>query len=236
MRSGWMQFARPAVLVAEHDGALVALMRDGLEAAGYRVEEAADGPEALMRVAESEPDLAVLSWRLPIMSGLEVCRQLRRRRSTRELPIIMVASHADHHDSVRALDHGADDYMAKPFAVEALVARVRALLRRSGAASPKGALRCADVILDQDAHRVARGGRQIHLGPTEFRLLAFFMMHPDRVFAREQILNIVWGRETHVEERTVDVHIRRLRKAITVDGTKDPIRTVRSAGYALEAV
>jgi two-component system, OmpR family, phosphate regulon response regulator PhoB len=185
-------------------------------------------------VAEARPDLILLDWMLPAMSGLEVCRQLRRRPNTRDLPIIMVTARTEDQDTVRALDTGADDYIAKPFAMESLLARIRALLRRSGGVPEKGTLRYNDLSMDQDAHRVVRNGRALHLGPTEYRLLEFFLQHPGRVFTREQVLDAVWGRDIHVEPRTVDVHIRRLRKAINAPGEVDLIRTVRAAGYALD--
>jgi two-component system, OmpR family, phosphate regulon response regulator PhoB len=219
--------AKPTVLVVEDEAPLLTLLRYNLEKQGFRVEEAADGQEALLRVAEAKPDLILLDWMLPAMSGLEVCRQLRRRPATRDLPIIMLTA-------VRALDTGADDHIAKPFAMEALLARIRALLRRSGAVPVKGRLTWQDIVMDQDAHRVTRGGRALHLGPTEYRLMEFFLQHPGRVFTREQLLDAVWGRDIHVEPRTVDVHIRRLRKAVNGDGEADVIRTVRSAGYALD--
>jgi two-component system phosphate regulon response regulator PhoB len=226
--------ARPTVLVVEDEAPLLTLLRYNLEKQGFRVEEAADGQEALVRVAEQRPDLILLDWMLPSLSGIEVCRQIRRRPATRDLPIIMVTARTEDQDAVRALDIGADDYITKPFAMEALLARIRALLRRSGAIAAKGTLAFRDLTMDQDAHRVSRGGRALHLGPTEYRLLEFFLQHPGRVFAREQLLDAVWGRDIHVEPRTVDVHIRRLRKAINGPGEADLIRTVRSAGYALD--
>jgi two-component system phosphate regulon response regulator PhoB len=226
--------AKPTVLVVEDEAPLLALLRYNLEKQGFRVEEAADGQEALLRVAEARPDLILLDWMLPAMSGLEVCRQLRRRPATRDLPIIMLTARTEEQDAVRALDTGADDHIAKPFAMEALLARIRALLRRSGAVPVKGRLTWQDIVMDQDAHRVTRAGRALHLGPTEYRLLEFFLQHPGRVFTREQLLDAVWGRDIHVEPRTVDVHIRRLRKAVNGEGDADVIRTVRSAGYALD--
>jgi two-component system phosphate regulon response regulator PhoB len=226
--------AKPTILVVEDEAPLLTLLRYNLEKQGFRVEEAADGQEALLRVAETRPDLILLDWMLPALSGLEVCRQIRRRPATRDLPIIMVTARTEDHDAVRALDTGADDYIAKPFAMEALLARIRALLRRSGAVPVKGRLSWQDIVMDQDAHRVTRAGRALHLGPTEYRLLEFFLQHPGRVFSREQLLDAVWGRDIHVEPRTVDVHIRRLRKAVNGEGEADVIRTVRSAGYALD--
>ncbi|HZF74623.1 MAG TPA: phosphate regulon transcriptional regulator PhoB [Acetobacteraceae bacterium] len=226
--------SRPTILVVEDEAPLLTLLRYNLEKQGFRVEEAADGQEALVRVAEARPDLILLDWMLPALSGLEVCRQIRRRPNTRDLPIIMVTARTEDQDAVRALDTGADDYIAKPFAMEALLARIRALLRRSGSVPVKGVLTWRDLSMDQDAHRVTRGGRALHLGPTEYRLLEFFLQHPGRVFSREQLLDAVWGRDIHVEPRTVDVHIRRLRKAVNGEGEADIIRTVRSAGYALD--
>jgi len=226
--------AKPTILVVEDEAPLLTLLRYNLEKQGFRVEEAADGQEALLRVAETKPDLILLDWMLPTLSGLEVCRQIRRRPATRDLPVIMVTARTEDQDAVRALDTGADDYIAKPFAMEALLARIRALLRRSGAVPVKGRLTWHDIVMDQDAHRVTRGGRALHLGPTEYRLLEFFLQHPGRVFSREQLLDAVWGRDIHVEPRTVDVHIRRLRKAVNGDAAPDIIRTVRSAGYSLD--
>ncbi|MCI0753200.1 phosphate regulon transcriptional regulator PhoB [Teichococcus vastitatis] len=226
--------SRPTILVVEDEAPLLTLLRYNLEKQGFRVDEAADGQEALMRVAEAPPDLVLLDWMLPALSGLEVCRQLRRRPDTRDMPIIMVTARTEDQDAVRALDTGADDYIAKPFVMDALLARIRALLRRSGGVATKGTLAWHDVSMDQDAHRVTRAGRPLHLGPTEYRLLEFFLQHPGRVFSREQLLDAVWGRDIHVEPRTVDVHIRRLRKAVNAETEIDIIRTVRSAGYALD--
>ncbi len=227
--------AKPTILVVEDEVPLLTLLRYNLEKQGFRVDEAADGEEALLRVAESRPDLVLLDWMLPALSGIEVCRRLRRRPATRDLPIIMVTARTEDQDAVRALDTGADDYISKPFAMDGLMARIRALLRRSGAVAARGVLSWRDLTLDQDAHRVSRAGRPLHLGPTEYRLLEFLMQHPGRVFSREQVLDAVWGRDIHVEPRTVDVHIRRLRKAVNGPGEEDIIRTVRSAGYALDA-
>lgn len=235
MPEGFNGGAKPTILVVEDEAALLALLRYNLERQGFNVEEATDGQEALLRIAEAKPDLVLLDWMLPQMSGIEVCRQIRRRPATRDLPVIMVTARTEDQDAVRALDTGADDYIAKPFAVEALLARIRALLRRSSNVSAKGSIAYLDLAMDQDAHRVTRNGRPLHLGPTEYRLLEFFLSHPRRVFTREQLLDAVWGRDIHVELRTVDVHIRRLRKAINNEGELDLIRTVRSAGYALDA-
>jgi two-component system, OmpR family, phosphate regulon response regulator PhoB len=227
--------AKPTILVVEDEVPLLTLLRYNLEKQGFRVDEAGDGEEALLRVSEGRPDLVLLDWMLPALSGIEVCRQLRRRPGTRDLPIIMVTARTEDQDAVRALDTGADDYISKPFAMDSLMARIRALLRRSGAIATRGVLTWRDLTLDQDAHRVSRAGRPLHLGPTEYRLLEFLMQHPGRVFSREQVLDAVWGRDIHVEPRTVDVHIRRLRKAVNGPGEEDVIRTVRSAGYALDS-
>jgi two-component system phosphate regulon response regulator PhoB len=235
MAENYSSLAKPTVLIVEDEAPLLTLLRYNLEKQGFRVDEAADGQEALLRVAEARPDVMLLDWMLPSLSGIEVCRQLRRRTETRDLPIIMVTARTEDQDAVRALDIGADDYIAKPFAMEHVIARIRALLRRSGRVASKGTLTYADVAMDQDAHRVTRDGRPLHLGPTEYRLLEFFLQHPGRVFAREQLLDAVWGRDIHVEPRTVDVHIRRLRKAINQGDEIDLIRTVRSAGYALDS-
>ncbi len=226
---------RPTVLVVEDEAALQTLLRYNLERQGFQVAEAADGEAALQRVDEARPDLVLLDWMLPRLSGLEVCRQLRRRPLTRDLPIIMVTARTEDQDAVRALDIGADDYITKPFVMDSLMARIRALLRRSGSIAAKGTLQYRDLAMDQDAHRVTRAGRALHLGPTEYRLLEFFLLHQGRVFTREQLLDGVWGRDIHVELRTVDVHIRRLRRAVNAPGEPDLIRTVRSAGYALDS-
>jgi two-component system phosphate regulon response regulator PhoB len=223
----------PLILVVEDEAALATLLRYNLERAGYRVAEAADGPEALTRIAEDPPDLVLLDWMLPALSGIEVCRRIRRRPGGSLMPVIMLTARAEDADAVRALDTGADDYITKPFGVEALLARIRALLRRANPAEA-GALEFGDIAMDLAAHRVRRAGRQVQLGPTEFRLLEHLLRHPRRVFPREALLDAVWGRDIHVEARTVDVHIRRLRVALAAPGETDPIRTVRGAGYALD--
>jgi len=225
---------KPLILLVEDEAALVTMLRYNLEKHGFRVEEAADGAEALTKVAEAKPDLVLLDWMLPQMSGIEVCRQLRRKPATRDIPVIMVTARSEEADSVRGLNTGADDYITKPFSMEALLARIRALLRRAGSPSAKGSLRFHDITMDLAVHRVFRNGRSVHLGPTEFRLLEFFMQHPRRVFTREELLDSVWGRDIHVEPRTVDVHIRRLRKALNGENEMDVVRTVRAAGYALD--
>ncbi len=222
------------ILVVEDEAALLTMLRYNLEKCGYQVEEAGDGLEALARIKERKPDLVLLDWMLPGVSGIEVCRQLRRRAETRELPIIMVTARADELDAVRGLNTGADDYISKPFGIDALLARVQALLRRSGGVPEEGELRFGDVVMDLATHRVRRGERQVRLGPTEFRLLEFFLRNPRRVFSREALLNGVWGHDIHVELRTVDVHVRRLRTALNGAGEADMVRTVREAGYALD--
>ncbi|MGC9269031.1 phosphate regulon transcriptional regulator PhoB [Acidiphilium sp.] len=225
---------KPLVLVVEDEAPLVTLLRYNLEKSGFRVDEAGDGNEALTKITETPPDLILLDWMLPTLSGIELCRQLRRRPATRGLPVIMLTARAEDQDMVRGLETGADDYITKPFSPEALIARIRALLRRTGAAPAKTPLLFHDMELDPTTHKVTRAGKVLHLGPTEFRLLEFFMRHPRRVFSREDVLNAVWGRDIHVEPRTVDVHIRRLRKAINGEGDLDLVRTVRAAGYALD--
>ncbi len=225
---------KPLVLVVEDEPALATLLRYNLEKQGFRVDEASDGQEALTRISEAPPDLVLLDWMLPVMSGIEVCRQIRRKASTRDLPVIMVTARTEDQDAVRGLNTGADDYITKPFNIEALLARMRALLRRSNAVPVKGQLTFHDIEIDLASHRVSRNERPVHLGPTEFRLLEFFMQHPRRVFTREELLDAVWGPDIHVEPRTVDVHIRRLRKAINGPDELDVVRTVRTAGYALD--
>ena len=226
--------ARPTILIVEDEPALVTLLQYNFEAAGYAVATAGDGEEALVQIAERRPDLVVLDWMLPAVSGIEVCRQLRRKAETRDLPIVMLTARGEEGDRVRGLESGADDYVTKPFSPAELVARVRAVLRRSRPALSQEVLAYADLSMDLATHRVSRGGRQLHLGPTEFRLLRYFMEHPARVFAREQLLDAVWGHDVYVEPRTVDVHIRRLRKAVNGPNEPDLIRTVRAAGYALD--
>ncbi len=226
--------ARPYILVVEDEDALATLLHYNLEKEGYEVGLAGDGEEALLQVEERAPDLMILDWMLPGVSGIEVCRRLRARSATRNLPIIMLTARGEEGDRVRGLDTGADDYLTKPFSMSELTARVRAVLRRIRPGLADDEVQRGDLVMDRVAHRVRRGGRDIHLGPTEYRLLDHFMQHPGRVFSREQLLDAVWGSSVYVEVRTVDVHIGRLRKAITAPGEKDPIRTVRSAGYALD--
>lgn len=224
----------PTVLIVEDEPSLVALLRYNLEKSGYRVEEAVDGQEAMLKVQEEKPDLVLLDWMLPQMSGLEVCRQIRRNPATRNIPIIMLTARGEEGDRVRGLDAGADDYIPKPFSPSELLARMRAVLRRIRPALAEEVLTCGDIVMDIAAHKVTRQGREIRLGPTEFRLLRYFMEHPGRVLSRDQLLDGVWGRDVYVEQRTVDVHIRRLRKALNEGGGADLIRTVRAAGYSLD--
>jgi two-component system phosphate regulon response regulator PhoB len=223
---------KPHLLVVEDEAALVELLGYNLERAGYRVTAVGDGEEAILVAGEERPDLILLDWMLPRLSGIEVCRQLRRNPETRAIPIVMLTARGEESDRIRGLESGADDYVTKPFSVAELVARVRAVLRRTRPAVDQEILRHGDLAMDLVRHRVRRGDRQITLGPTEFRLLRHFLEHPGRVYSREQLLDAAWGRDVHVESRTVDVHIRRLRKAINAAGDEDPIRTVRSAGYA----
>lgn len=224
----------PYVLVVEDEDALATLLDYNLMKEGFRVERAADGEEALLRVAEEPPDLVVLDWMLPKVSGVEVCRQLRAGAETRRTPVLMLTARGEEADKVRGLDTGADDYVVKPFAMSELVARIRALLRRTRPELVEERLEYADLVLDRARHRVTRGGKDVHLGPTEYRLLDFLMQRPGRVFSRERLLDAVWGANTYVEVRTVDVHVGRLRKALRQSGEPDLIRTVRSAGYALD--
>jgi len=225
---------KPSVLVAEDEGALVTLLRYNLEREGYRVLEAVDGEEALLVAAEEKPDLVLLDWMLPQLSGIEVCRRLRAKQETRNVPIIMLTARGEESDRIRGLDTGADDYLTKPFSMMELLARLRAVMRRIRPSLAEDVVAVGDIEMDRGAHRVRRCGQEIHLGPTEYKLLDHLIQHPGRVFSREQLLDAVWGSDVYVEARTVDVHVGRLRKALNVDGTGDPIRTVRSAGYALE--
>ena len=226
---------RPKILLVEDDANLVELIRYNLEKEGFDVITTPDGEEALVLAEEDRPDVVVLDWMIANLSGIEVCRRLRRAPETAGLPIIMLTARAEESDRVRGLETGADDYVTKPFSPRELVARVRALLRRLRPALSGGALEYGGISMDTSAHKVTRDGVAVQLGPTEFRLLRHFLEHPGRVFSREQLLDAVWGRDVYVEQRTVDVHIRRLRKAINGDDLPDLIRTVRSAGYALDS-
>ncbi|HPD93638.1 MAG: phosphate regulon transcriptional regulator PhoB [Rhodobacter sp.] len=224
----------PLVLVVDDEPAQRALLSYNLEAAGFRVATASDGEEALLLVAEESPDVILLDWMLPRVSGIEVCRQLKAQRGAADAAIIMVSARSDESDRVRGLETGADDYITKPYSVTELLARVRANLRRVRPARAGQALEVRDLRLDPETHRVHRAGAELHLGPTEFRLLAALMEKPGRVWTREALLDRVWGRDIYVDTRTVDVHIGRLRKAIGARGGEDLIRTVRGAGYSLD--
>lgn len=223
----------PKVLLIEDEASQRALLSYNLQAEGFAVVEAGDGEEGLLLVEEEAPDLILLDWMLPGLSGIEVCRRLKTRTETRAVPIIMLSARSEEVDRVRGLETGADDYMVKPYSLAELMARVRAHLRRSRPAAVGERLEFEDLLLDPETHRVARGGAEIKVGPTEFRLLTTFMERPGRVWSREQLLDRVWGRDIYVDTRTVDVHVGRLRKALTAHGHDDPIRTVRGTGYSL---
>jgi two-component system phosphate regulon response regulator PhoB len=224
----------PRVMIVEDEEPLTTLLKYNLEAEGYSVSTVLRGDEAEIRLRETVPDLLLLDWMLPGVSGIELCRRLRMRDETRGLPIIMLTARGEETERVRGLSTGADDYVVKPFSVPELMARIRAMLRRTKPETIAAILKSGDLELDRETHRVRRGGRELHLGPKEFDLLEFLMQSPGRVFSREQLLNSVWGRDVYVDERTVDVHVGRLRKAINRGRSKDPIRTVRGAGYALD--
>lgn len=229
-----MSNLKPHVLIVEDEPALVELLSYNLEKAGFQTQVARDGDEAMLAVEERKPDIVLLDWMLPYVSGIEICRRIRRSAATRDLPIIMLTARGEEDDRIRGLEAGADDYVSKPFSPSELVARVRAVLRRTRPAFDKDSLTYADITMDLTAHRVSRNDYPVELGPTEFRLLRFMMEHPGRVFSREQLLDSVWGHGVYIELRTVDVHIRRLRAAMNLPGTDDLIRTVRAAGYALD--
>ncbi|MDA3856821.1 MAG: phosphate regulon transcriptional regulator PhoB [Roseovarius sp.] len=228
-----MAVDQPTVLLVEDEPAQREVLSYNLEADGFRVLSACNGEEALMIVAETPPDIIVLDWMMPNVSGIEVCRQLKTRSETRAIPIIMLSARSEEVDLVRGLETGADDYVIKPYSVVELVARVRAQLRRTRPATVGERLEYLDIVLDAETHRVTRGEQPLKLGPTEFRLLSTFMEKPGRVWSRDQLLDRVWGRDIYVDTRTVDVHIGRLRKALCQHGGDDPLRTVRGAGYAL---
>lgn len=226
--------AKPTIQIIEDEAALVTLLRYNLERDGYRVVEARDGEEALIVAAEENPDLILLDWALPNLSGIEVCRRLRMRAESRNTPIIMLTARGEESDRIRGLDTGADDYVVKPFSMTEMLARIRAVLRRIRPALSEDLAEFGDIAIDRVSRRVRRATREVHLGPTEYRLLDHLIQHPGRVFTREQLLDAVWGSDVYVEARTVDVHIGRLRKALIANGERDPIRTVRSAGYSLD--
>ena len=224
---------KPFVVIAEDEAAVSELLRYNLESEGYETAIASDGDEAMLLIDERIPDLMLLDWMLPKISGIEICRRVRTRQETANLPIIMLTARTEEADRIRGLETGADDYVTKPFSTNELMARVKAVLRRIRPALMDDKITIGDIQIDRTTHSVARAGKTIHLGPTEFRLLEYFAQHPGRVFSREQLLDGVWGSDVYVEARTVDVHIGRLRKALMSQGGDNPIRTVRSAGYSL---
>lgn len=233
-RASSLAATAPRVMIVEDEESLSLLLRYNLEAEGYAVDVVARGDDAETRLQESTPDVLLLDWMLPGISGIELCRRLRARRETRTLPIIMLTARGEESERIRGLATGADDYVVKPFSVPELMARVKAMLRRARPELIATVLKVGDIELDRETHRVRRNGRELHLGPTEFRLLEFLMQSPGRVFTREQLLNGVWGRDIYVDERTVDVHVGRLRKAINRGRSRDPIRTVRGTGYSID--
>ncbi len=226
---------KPRILLIEDDTSLIELLRYNIEREGFDIGCVADGEEGLLQATETPPDLIILDWMLPNLSGIEICRRLRRNPKTANIPILMLTARAEECDRIRGLDTGADDYITKPFSPKELIARIHAVLRRVRPGLAGKILQYEDIMLDSTAHKVMRGEESIHLGPSEFRLLSHFLENPGRVFSREQLLDAVWGHDVYVELRTVDVHIRRLRKALNGNGSVDVIRTVRSAGYALDS-
>jgi two-component system, OmpR family, phosphate regulon response regulator PhoB len=223
----------PNVLIVEDEEPLAMLLQYNLQAEGFRVSVASRGDDAEVAISEEPPDLIILDWMLPGLSGIELCRRLRAGKASRAIPILILTARGEEQDRIRGLTVGADDYVVKPFSVPELMARVRAILRRANPERLAQTLEVEDIELDRESYRVMRNGREVRLGPTEFKLLEFMMESPGRVFTRTQLLDGVWGRDVYVDERTVDVHIGRLRKAINRGKEKDPIRTVRGAGYAL---
>lgn len=221
------------VLLVEDEPAQREMLAYNLEAEGYAVRRAENGEEAMLLIDEAAPDIIILDWMMPLLSGIEVCRRVKSRPETRDIPVIMLSARSEEVDAVRGLDTGADDYVIKPYNLRELMARVRGQLRRVRPAASGEALVFEDITLDAGTHRVTRGETEIKLGPTEYRLLVVFMEKPGRVFSRDQLLDLVWGRDIYVDTRTVDVHIARLRKALSVSSGADPIRTVRGTGYAL---
>ena len=228
-----MSAAQPHVLIVEDEPAQREVLSYNLTAEGFRTSTAADGEEGLLMVAEDPPDVMVLDWMLPRVTGIEVCRRVKIDPQTRDIAIIMLSARSEDVDKVRGLETGADDYVTKPYSVTELMARVRSQLRRVRPTTVGQVLTFEDIALDAETHRVSRAGGEVKLGPTEFRLLSTFMEKPGRVWSREQLLDRVWGRDIYVDTRTVDVHVGRLRKALTATGGDDPVRTVRGAGYAL---
>jgi len=228
-----MATSQMQVLLVEDEPAQREMLAYNLEAEGYQVRRAENGEEAMLLIDEAAPDIIILDWMMPLLSGIEVCRRVKSRPETRDIPVIMLSARSEEVDAVRGLDTGADDYVIKPYNLRELMARVRGQLRRVRPAASGEALAFEDITLDAGTHRVMRGDAEIKLGPTEYRLLVVFMEKPGRVFSRDQLLDLVWGRDIYVDTRTVDVHIARLRKALSVGNGVDPIRTVRGTGYAL---
>ena len=224
----------PLVLVVEDEPAQLEVLSYNLSAEGFRLLQATDGEEALLLAEEQEPDLIILDWMLPSVSGIEVCRQLKSKNATKEIPIIMLTARGEEADKVRGLDTGSDDYIVKPYSINELIARVRAMLRRTRPSGVGATLEFGDIQLDSEMHKVTRNGQPVKLGPIEYRLLVTFMEKPKRVWSRESLLDRVWGQDTFIDPRTVDVHVGRLRKALRSNKDPDPIRTVRGAGYSLD--
>lgn len=227
-------FSSARVLVVEDEPAQMELLAYNLEKEGFSVTRAMDGEEGLLSAIETLPDIILLDWMLPNLSGIEVCRQLKRKKETAEIPVIMLTARGEETDRVRGLDTGADDYIVKPYSISELMARVRATLRRSRPSTANASLAYGELTVDLERHRVAYGEDSIKLGPTEFRLLVFFLEKPGRVWSREQLLDRVWGMNSDIDLRTVDVHVGRLRKALKQTGKTDPVRTIRGFGYSLD--
>lgn len=222
------------ILIVEDDPSLSELLQYNLDNAGFKASVVSEGDEAISAIMEEEPDLIILDWMLPNLSGIEICRQIRQNTQTKRLPVIMLTAKGEESERIRGLETGADDYVIKPFSPSELIARVKAVLRRTHPEKSADVLEFEDISMNLEEHRVSRNGTNIHLGPTEYRLLRVFLEKPGRVFSREQLLDRVWGRDIYVEARTVDVHIRRLRKAMELPGTTNLIRTVRAAGYSID--
>lgn len=224
----------PLILIVEDEPPQVEMLSYNLLSEGFRVIVAPDGEEALLKAEEEEPDLIILDWMLPDISGINVCRRLRAGKDTLHIPIIMLTARGEEGDKIKGLDTGADDYVVKPFSPKEMIARVRAVLRRARPTLAGDILEYGGITMNLATHKVSRDGRRINLGPTEFRLLKTLIERPNRVFSRERLLDLAWGRDVHVEQRTVDVHVRRLRKALNSGDARDVIRTVRGAGYSLD--
>ncbi len=233
-RSGRKENAAPRIMIVEDEPSIALMLAYNLEAAGFAVERVERGDEAELRIAEEPPDLLILDWMLPGVSGLEICRRLRARDATKTLPVIMLTARGEEKERVRGLSVGADDYVVKPFSVPEFMARVQALMRRVNPGRVASKLKQGEIELDRETRRVWRAGREVHLGPTEFRLLEYLMEKPGRVFSRAQLLDSVWGMASEIDERTVDVHVGRLRKAIARGRERDPLRTVRGSGYSFD--